>query len=118
MEAGCRGLEWIGCLSLFVLVCYSSYPGKVRKLENKVKKLERKQSGGGQMSKIIRELIGKDCNITTEEALLWSGSTQIACKVLDADDEWVKFTYCDRKNAVKTKILRIDSIDHIELAEE
>lgn len=111
-------MEWIGWLSLIIILCYSSYPRKVKKLEIKVKRLERNQEGGAKMSKIISDLIGKNCKIKAEEALLFSGNTEVACTVLDADDEWIKFTYTDKKNIVKTKILRIDSIDSVELANE
>lgn len=46
------------------------------------------------------------------------GTPYIKCAVPDADDEWLKLTYADGKNSGKTKILRIDSIDNIELIDE
>ena len=70
------------------------------------------------MSKIISELIGRNCKIETDDALVFAGNTEVKCTILDADDEWIKFTYSDKKNVVKTKILRIDSIDNIELITE
>lgn len=70
------------------------------------------------MSKIINEVVGKTCKIKTEDALGLVGSPDIICTVLDADDEWIKFTYTDKKNVSKTKISRIDSIDNIELINE
>jgi len=108
-------LEWVGWISLMILIFYSAYPGKVKKLESKVKKLERKQGGAESMSKIINTLVGKSCKIKTDDALTLVGSTDIQCMVLDADDEWIKLAYTDKKNVAKTKILRIDSIDNIEL---
>ncbi len=38
-------MEWAGWIAMIMLLYYSSYPGKVNKLECKVKKLERKQGG-------------------------------------------------------------------------
>lgn len=127
-------LEWAGGISLVILLCYSAYPGKVEKLERKLKKLEhnqkverlesqlkklgRNQKGEIIMSKIISELVGKTCIIKTDEALSLIGAQTLKCNVLDADDEWIKFTYTDRKQNTKTKILRIDSIDDIELIDE
>lgn len=108
-------MEWIGWITLVILLCYSAYPGKVRKLESKVKRLERKQGGVDSMSKLMNELVGKSCKIKIADALGLSGSKEIRCMVLDADDEWIKFTYEDKKNITKTKILRIDSIENIEL---
>jgi hypothetical protein len=103
---------------LIIILCYSSYPEKVKKLENKVKKLERNQKGDSEMSKIISELIGKECKIRTEEALVFAGNVEVSCSVLDVDDEWVKILYADKKGTNKIKILRIESIDNIELTAE
>lgn len=108
-------LDIIGWFCLMILLCYSSYPGKVKKLESKVKKLERKLGGGSRMSNIIKSLIGNHCIIRTEDALIFSGNIELNCTVLDADDEWIKITFKDKKGMEKTKILRIDSIDSIEL---
>ncbi len=103
---------------MIIILCYSSYPEKVKKLENKVKKLERNQKGDSEMSKIISELIGKECKIRTEEALVFAGNVEVSCSVLDVDDEWVKILYADKKGTNKIKILRIESIDNIELTAE
>ncbi len=107
-------MEWVGWLSFIIMLFYSSYPGKVKKLESKVKNLERKQKGENTMSKIIHELVGKTCKITTNGDSIFDIDTDIICTVLDVDDEWIKFTYTDKKNNVKTQILRIDCIDNIE----
>ena len=109
-------LEWIGWFSLIILLCYSSYPSKVKTLENKVKKLEFKLRGDNyKMSKIINELKGKRCNIETDEIII---NETFNCTILDTDDEWIKFTYTDKKNNLITKILRIEEINSIELMNE
>lgn len=111
-------MEMIGWLALVLILCYSAYPGRVRRLERKFKKIERRQEGDVEMSKIINELIGKNCKIKAEDAFKLNGVTDVSCTVLDADDEWIKFTYTDKKGAFKTQILRIDSIDSVELLNE
>lgn len=111
-------MEWVGWICFIILLCYSSYPDKVKRLESKVKKLERNQKGESQMSKIITGLIGETCKIKTEEDLFFADGTEAQCKVIDADDEWIKFTYSDKKKNEITKILRIDSIENIELISE
>ena len=108
-------MEWIGWVSLVLILCYAAYPAKVRRLESKVKKLQKSQNGGAKMSKILSELVGMECKIKTEEALAFVGSSELACRVLEADDEWIKLSYTDRKNVEKTRILRIDSIESVEL---
>lgn len=112
-------MEWVGWFALIIVLCYSSYPGKVKKLERQVKRLKRRQEGDNNMSKMINELIGKKCIIkTTDDAISLVGSDAIDCTVLDADDEWVKITYTDKKNNIRTKILRIEVIDNVELINE
>ncbi len=42
-------MEWLGVFAFIMIMCYSSYPDKVKKLEAKVNKLEkreRKEEGG------------------------------------------------------------------------
>lgn len=103
------------------IIFYCSYPGKVRKLESKVKKIEgnekRNERGENKMSNIIKSLIGKECKIKTEEELLF-GNTLENCLVLDVDDEWIKLSYKDKKGCSKTRILRIDLVSSIEIISE
>lgn len=111
-------MEWMGFVCLIILLCYSSYPGKLKRLEKQVKKLERVQNGGTAMSKLISSLVGKTCKLKTDEALLLSGGTELTCQIVDADDEWVQFTYTDKKAGQKIRLLRIDTIESIEIIEE
>ena len=114
-KLGGRFLEWLGWFSFIIILCYSSYPDRVKKLEKKIKMLERSEKGDLQMSKIISSLIGEKCKIKTDEALVFSGSVDVIANVLDVDDEWIKFSFVDKKGVTKVKILRIESIDNIEL---
>lgn len=111
-------MEILGWFAFIIMMFYSSYPGKVKKLEKKVKKLERIQKGDLQMSNIISALIGEKCKIRTEEAVIFSGNIDVVANVLDVDDEWIKFSFVDKKGVTKIKILRIESIDNIELISE
>lgn len=111
-------MEWIGWVSLVLILCYAAYPEKVRRLESRMKKLQKTQSGGLKMSKIMSELVGERCRIKTDEAFAFVGSGELTCRVLEADDEWIKLCYTDRKNAEKIRILRIDSIQSVELIQE
>lgn len=108
-------LEWMGWMSFFIILCYSAYPGKVKRLEGKVKKLEKKNKGENVMSQIIKELLDKTCKITTSGESAFDVSADEVCTVLAVDDEWIKFTSTDKKNHTKTQIMRIEDIDHIEL---
>ena len=92
-------MEWIGFIALAILLCYSSYPGRVKRLEATVKRLERKQRG----------------EIKSDAVLQLAGSTEMKCFVLDTDDEWVKIRFADKKNNQITKLIRIENIDEIEI---
>lgn len=108
-------MEYFGVFAFIIMLAYSSYPGKVKKLEAKIKKLERNQKGENVMSKLINELVGKECKIKSEDVLLLVGSDEMKCVVMDCDDEWIKVQYTDKKNNVITKLLRIENVDEVEI---
>ena len=105
-------MQWGGWIALIVLLLYSSYPSKIRKLERNVKKLAKKQKGDNTMSKIINELVGKTCKIQSEE------DANIKCTIIDTDDEWIKIRHTQGKNIDSIKLIRVDSIKNIELISE
>ena len=86
-------MEYCGIIALVLLLCYSAYPGKVKRLESKVKRLEKKQKGDNYMSQLIDDLVGEQCTIKSEAILNFAGKTELSCTILDADDEWMKICY-------------------------
>lgn len=50
-------MEYLGVLAFVIVLCYMSYPDKVKKLERKVKKLEKERCRESIMSKLIEELV-------------------------------------------------------------
>ena len=113
-------MEWIGVgvAAFILLICHASYPKKIRQLETAVKKLDKKQRGENGMSKLIHELVGKECKIKSEDALQLVDSTEFQCFVLDTDDEWMKIRYTDKKKNQIVKLLRIETVDEIEVTQE
>lgn len=108
-------MEWIGLAALGIVLCYSPYLGKIKKLESKIKTLQKRQRGESDLSKLIRELVGKKCKIETEVALDLIGASELQCLVLDVDEEWMKIQFIDKKKKQITKLLRIESIDGIQI---
>lgn len=104
-------MEWLGLVCLGLILCYSSYPEKVRKLEHKVKLISRDKES--KVMKLIQDLVGKKCIIVCDDAF----ETKLTADVLDADDEWVKIIFTDKKGKTKTQIIRIDSVKSVELLE-
>ena len=107
-------MEWFGFVALAIVLCYSSYPGKVKNIEARMKRIERKQRGGNDMLKLIGELVNKKCKIKMDDTL----ETEIKCLVMDADDEWLKVCVRDKKNNQITKLIRIENIDEVKIMDD
>lgn len=107
-------MEFIGWVCFIIIIYYASYPGRVRTLERKISRLENKLKGDVSMSKLISELVGSRCKITNEDG----DQTAWIYTILDADDEWIKVTYTNKKGIQKTEILRIDCVKKVDVIPE
>lgn len=107
-------MEYFGLVAFVLVMAYSSYPSKVKKLEKKLIAIKRNGKGENTMSKLISDLKGSKCLIECEE-VFFSDSTSVECDVIDCDDEWIKVRYKDKKGTEKVKIIRIENIESIEL---
>ncbi len=112
---GINSLEYFGLIAFVLVLSQMGYPSKIKKLEGELKSLKRKIKGEEALSKLLKDLIGVKCIIDCDGALVFTGKSEMECEVLDVDDEWVKITYKDKKNVTKTNIIRIESIDNIEI---
>lgn len=110
-------MEYFGAFAFILILAYSSYPGKVKKLEAKIKNLERKLKGESTMSKLINDLVGRECRIKSDDAWEMVGTDAVKCLVMDCDDEWMKVRYTDKKGNIIVKLLRIETVDEVELLE-
>lgn len=106
-------MEYAGFFALALVLCYSAYPGRVRKLEKKLKLLNSKLKGENKMSKLLEELIGKKCKIRLEN----NWENEVTGTVAGVDDEWIKVEVSSKKNSesVTEKIYRIDSLISAEI---
>ena len=53
--------------------------------------------------------------MSCEGALAIAGKVNFECEIIDVDEEWIKISFTDQKKKLTTKIIRIESIDHIDL---
>ena len=99
---------WVVVFILFMIFFYSNNSKKIKKLENKIKKFERKEKGNTEMSRLLKELIGRTPVIVGQlfETDNW--------EVVDVDDEWVKLRRVDKKGKEKFKLQRIEDIQTIQ----
>lgn len=91
-----------------VIMYYIYYSQKVKKLENKIKKFERKEKGNTAMSRLLKEMIGRTPVIVGQ--LFGTDNWE----VVDVDEEWVKLRRVDKKGKEKFKLQRIEDIQTIQ----
>ena len=91
-----------------VIMYYIYHSQKVKKLENKIKRIEQKQKGNKEMSRILKELIGKTPTIVGQVF----GTDN--WEVVDVDEEWVKLRRVNKKGKEKFKLQRIEDIQTVE----
>ena len=91
-----------------VIMYYIYHSQKVKKLENKIKRLEQKEKGNTDMSRLLKELIGRTPVIVGQ--LFGTDNWE----VVDVDEEWVKLRRVDKKGKEKFKLQRIEEIQTIQ----
>ena len=91
-----------------VFMFYLYHTQRVKKLENKIKRIEQKQKGNKEMSRLLQEMIGKKPIITG----VYIGPDN--WEVVDVDEEWVKLRSVDKKGKEKFKLQRIEDIQTVE----
>ena len=91
-----------------MIIFYLDHTQKVKKLENKIKKLERKEKGNTEMSRLLKEMIGRTPVIVGQVF----GTDN--WEVVDVDEEWVKLRRVDKKGKEKFKLQRIEDIQTIQ----
>ena len=91
-----------------MIIFYLDPTHKVKKLENKIKKFERKEKGNTEMSRLLKEMIGRTPVIVGQ--LFGTDNWE----VVDVDEEWVKLRRVDKKGKEKFKLQRIEDIQTIQ----
>jgi len=81
---------------------------KIKRIEKRLKVIERKEKGNIEMSRLLQEMIGKKPTIIGElfGTNFW--------EVVDVDEEWVKLRYVDKTGKEKIKLQRIEDIQTVE----
>ena len=91
-----------------VIMYYIYHSQKVKKLENKIKRIEQKEKGNTDMSRLLKEMIGRTPVIVGQ--LFGTDNWE----VVDVDEEWVKLRRVDKKGKEKFKLQRIEDIQTIQ----
>lgn len=99
---------WVWILFPFLVLIYMSQSKKIKRIEKRLKVIERKQKGNKEMSRLLKELIGKTPTILGQVF----GTDN--WEVVDVDEEWVKLRRVDKKGKEKFKLQRIEDIQTVE----
>ena len=91
-----------------MIIFYLDHTQRVKKLENKIKKFERKEKGNTEMSRLLKEMIGRTPVIVGQ--LFGTDNWE----VVDVDEEWIKLRRVDKKGKEKFKLQRIEDIQTIQ----
>ena len=105
---------WFGYVAFVFVMCFLLPDHeKVKKLEKRIKTMEKEQKGENGMSKLISELVNKECKMMVDfEGEL---TKTLECTVLDADEEWVKIRYQNKKKEDVVKMIRIEKVLEVNL---
>ena len=99
---------WVWIFFPFLVLIYSSQSKKIKRLEKRLKVIERKEKGNIEMSRLLQELIGEKPTIVGE--LFGTNNWE----VVDVDEEWVKLRRVDNTGKEKFKLQRIEDIQTVE----
>ena len=99
---------WVWILFPFLVLIYMSQSKKIKRLEKRLKVIERKEKGNAEMSRLLKELSGKKPTIVGQ--LFGTDNWE----VVDVDEEWVKLRRVDNTGKEKFKLQRIEDIQTVE----
>ena len=100
------GAIWILFIP-FLLIVYASSEEKIKRLNKRIKGLEKQLKGNKEMSRLLEELKGQTVSIR----LNGFGSNW---KIVDFDEDWVKLSRGGIKQHRVTKLVRIEDVELIQ----
>ena len=96
---------WLSFIPLLFLI-YTSSEEKIKRLNKRIKGLEKQLKGNKEMSRLLEELKGQ----TVSVRLNGFGSNW---KIVDFDEDWVKLSRVIKQHRV-TKLVRIEDVELIQ----
>ena len=101
------GAIWILFIP-FLVIIYASSEKKIKRLNKRIKRLERQMKGNQDMSRLLEELKGQTATVTVS-------GVGFEYEILDIDEDWVKLSRENKKKEKETKLVRIEDIQGIQL---
>ena len=97
---------WLSFIPLLFLI-YTGSEKKIKKLNKRIKRLEKQVKGNQEMSRLLEELKGQTVSIR----LNGFGSNW---EIVDFDEDWVKLSREGIKQHRVTKLIRIEDVELIQ----
>ena len=92
----------------FLVIFYTSSEKKIKRLNKRIRRLEKQVKGNQDMSRLLEELKGQTVTVTVN-------GFGTKYEIMDIDEDWVKLS-CDTINQQReTKLVRIEDIQDIQL---
>lgn len=101
------GAIWILFIP-FIVIFYASSEKKIKRLNKRIRRLEKQVKGNKEMSRLLEELKGQTVTVTVN-------GFGAEYEIMDIDEDWVKLSRDTIKQQRETKLVRIEDIQGIQL---
>ena len=99
------GAMWILFIP-FLLIIYASSEKKIKRLNKRIRRLEKQVKGKKDMSRLLEELKGQTVTVTVN-------GFGTKYEIMDIDEDWVKLSRVIKQHRV-TKLVRIEDVELIQ----
>ena len=99
------GAIWILFIP-FLVIIYASSEKKIKRLNKRIRRLEKQVKGNQDMSRLLEELKGQTVTVN---------GFRTEYEIMDIDEDWVKLSREINKQQRETKLVRIEDIQGVQL---
>lgn len=106
-----EAFSMLGVAAFCIAACMLGLPGRVKKLERKIRQKEREEKEKGEiiMSELLKQLEGTRCMIRLTSGVALPGE----CLVLAVDADWLKVRITSKKGVDTTKLIRTEDLAEV-----
>ena len=98
---------WLSFIPLLFLI-YTGSEKKIKRLNRRIRRLEKQLKGSQEMSRLLEELKGQTATVTVD-------GVGFEYEIMDIDEDWVKLSREINKQQRETKLVRIEDIQGVQL---
>ena len=102
-----------GIAAFCIAACMLGLPGRVKKLERKIRQREREEKGGFIMSELLKQLEGTKCTIRLTSGVHPLFINFLRSHSLAVDTDWLKVRITSKKGVDTTKLIRTEDLAEV-----